>query len=123
MAVLKAEHCNRTYIAKDEDMNADFETDIIDFINMKVGSVQAIWKNNDALDGQLIVEASNIMEDPESFDEIEGGVYTMNDDGTRTKRRTKLFNLGQLGYRYVRVLYLKGTNTQGKITIVALGKK
>lgn len=119
---LEAISTNRTYLKKDASMAADFDSVIADFKDMKVGSIQVKWSGNDTFDGMVIVEASNVPEE-DWFDEVKGGTYILSDDGTRSKRKTKLFNLGVIGFRYARVLYFKGTNTTGTINVIALGKK
>jgi len=107
-------------------MATDFISDIIDWKEMPIGSIHAKWDANNALDGKIIVEASDVPID-DWFDEIQiceiNNEYVMSDDGTRGKKKTKMFNLGVIGYRYSRVKFSHGTNTAGTISIVALGKK
>ena len=124
MIAQTARNTHRTYLLKPVtgNMSIDQTSETIDFKEMVVGSVQAKWDGNNALTGKLVVEASNIDED-DWFDEIDCSEVTLDDDGTKAKRKTKLFNLGWLGYRFLRVRYFAGDNTQGTIQVIALGKK
>ncbi len=122
MPIVNAQNLNRAYLTKTGPMRADFVSDIVDFKDMQVGSIQVKWSGNDALDGEIFVEGSNVPED-DWFDEVNLGYKILDDDGTKGKRKNQLFNLGLLGFRYARVKYFKGANTTGEIEIIALGKK
>jgi len=68
------------------------------------------------------VYASN-WPDAATFAKLDCGAHVMDEDGSTGNEKTQMFNLGYLGYRYSLVKYLKGSNTQGTLTIIALGKK
>jgi hypothetical protein len=123
MTILTAQNVNRTYVAKNRAMNADFTSDIIDFKEMALGCVHVKWLGNDQEDGEIAVEASAVPDD-DWFDEVDHcPTFLPSTDLGRGAKQTKLFNLGVLGFRYARVKFYKGTNTIGTITIVAQGKK
>jgi hypothetical protein len=116
-------HRTRLKEATTNNMNADFISDVIDFKEMVVGSIQVMWDGNNADDATIVVEATNFVEHENSFDEIDCSEVTLDDDGSKAQRKTKLFNLGIIGWRYARVKYFHGSNTTGSISVWALGKK
>jgi len=123
MNIISARNVHRAYLLVEAPMGQDLISDIADFREMTIGSVQARWEDNDAADGKLILQASNVP-DEAWFDDMECADVILDDDNSQFgKRKTKLFNLSIIGFRYVRVRYLKGSNTQGKITVFAVGKK
>lgn len=123
-----ATNVNATKISWLQPMNADFTSDVIDFKEMTVGSIQFKWENNDALNGKIIIESSNI--DNEAwYGVVKGGIITLSEDGVTVdadgvlQKKCQTFNLGVIGYRYARLRYLKGANTAGTISFIGLGKK
>jgi hypothetical protein len=105
---------NRAYLFSDVSMASDQTSHIADFKEMVCGSIQAFWTGNDTIDGALSLEASC---DAEHWDQIKGSPTTID-----TPRLTKLWDLGMIGYRYVRVVYLHGTCSTGTLSAIAIGK-
>ena len=122
--VERARNIHRAYVIEEtsNNMSSDIVSDMIDFREMTVGSIQAKWSGNDAADGLLVVYASNIPDD-EWFAKINCGEHTMSGDGTAGNEKTAIFNLGSIGYRYMRVKYFQNSNTQGDLVVIGLGKK
>lgn len=122
MAVIQAKNCNRSYAAKNKSMSMDFISDVIDFHDMPMGSIQIIWSGvAGALDCSFKLYASNLPE-VSSFDidgtEIDGSeIIPHNNDGCRIWIRDRI------GFRYVMIRYTKNGTTDGSVDILAYGKK
>jgi len=124
-----AQNLHRVYIlgspTSGASMGSDQTSDLIDFKNMTTGSIQVKWEDQDADDGEIAIEVSNIPEE-EWFDEIHQCPAIMSETGSgRGNKQVKLFDLGNsmIGFRYARVKFYHGSNTTGTITAIALGKK
>ena len=106
------------------NMAASLTTKIVDFAEMSLGSVQAKWTGNNSSEGEIVCEVGNIPSD-EWFDEYGAcATYILADDGiSRGQKKNKIFNLGVLGFRYARIKYYKGANSQGTLEVIALGKR
>lgn len=123
MAILKAEHVNRTIIMQRVAGNmvpagATVDSDIADFRNMKVGYIQAWYKNNDTHDSSFEVFVS-AYPDPDSFGKYPDSLVIMDSDC-----QSLGWNINVLGFRYAFVRYYKGpTIAAGDMEIIAIGKK
>lgn len=103
-------------------MASDYTSDTIDFTYCMIGSVQITWTGNSASNGEIYLESS-LYDDDDWFDEIIGSAVTLSASGTgRGKKKTVLWSHESMGFRFVRVQYLKGSNTTGTFTIKAAGK-
>ena len=121
MAILNTTNCNRTYLAKDQPLTADFSSNIADFKDMPMGSVQLVWKDvTGTLDGQAILYASNLHEDTAFFDggEIDGAAINID-----SANGNQIWLRDRLAFRYLQVRFTKNGITGGTMDIVALGKK
>lgn len=114
-------NCNRSYAEKDKSLSADFVSNIVDFKDMPMGSVQLVWRNvTGVLTGEVKLYGSILHEDPSLFDggEIDGAVFSIG-----TANGNQLWSRDRLAFRYLQARYSKGGITGGTIDIVALGKK
>ena len=120
--VIQATNVNRSYAAKEKSLASDFETTVIDFKDMPMGSVHAIWSGvTGTLDGEFKIYASNFADiaafDPEGT-QIDGGEFVLhNTEGSRIWIRDRL------SFRYLLLRYTANGVTGGSVDIVALGKK
>lgn len=120
--ILEATNVNRSYAAKAQPLNADFASLVIDFKDMPMGSIHAVWAGvTGVLDGQFKIYASDFPE-ISSFDldgtQIDGGEFVIhNNNGSRIWIRDRL------SFRYALVRYTANGVTGGTVDIVALGKK
>lgn len=119
--ILAATNCNRTYIAKDLSLAADFHSKIADFRDMPMGSIQVLWRNvTGTLDGEISLHCSNLPEDDSFFDggDIDGGIIPIDSaSGSRMWLRDRL------AFRYLQARFTKNGITGGTVDIIALGKK
>lgn len=120
--IVEATNCNRTYAAKGRSLASDFTSDVIDFKDMPMGSVQILWDGIvGALDGTWKIYCSNLP-DISSFDAagtlIDGAEITPHGaSGARMWLRDRL------GFRYALLRWTAGSVTAGNCDIIALGKK
>jgi hypothetical protein len=98
-------------------MGNSLTSDIIDFRDMPIGSLQAVWGGVDAADGYFEAYASNFTEES-TFDTIKGSKQIVT-----TAAGSRVWNLGLIGFRYAVVKWFPGSVTAGSCLIVALGKK
>jgi hypothetical protein len=119
MSVKPCANVNRTVIKEvsPNNMASDFTSDIIDFRDMKVGSLQVLWEGANQTDGYFQVFTSDFSE-PDTFDDMDGSR-----EDVLTAKNSRVFNLGVLGFRYALVKWFHGSVTTGKCQIVAVGKK
>ena len=114
-------NCNRAYAAKNMPLDADFDSLVIDFKEMPMGSIQTIWRAAVGSGGLFNVYASNLP-DVASFDPegslIDGSEWTVhNADGGRIWIRDRL------AFRYALMRYTAGSMTAGNVDIIAIGKR
>jgi len=114
VAIISARNMNTAYIANGLSMAADFESDTADFLEMPIGCVQAWWSGNDAEDGTLELFAS--------ADGVHFASVVDSASDLVTPKKTKLWNLGVIGYQFVKVEYKAGSVSSGSIWIIAKGK-
>ena len=120
--IVEATNCNRTYAEKQKSLADDFESAVIDFKDMPMGSIQFIWSGiTGALDSVLKIYCSNTPElvgfDPDGT-QIDGAEFSPhNTDGARIWIRDKV------AFRYALVRYFKNGTTGGALDIIAIGKK
>ena len=122
MAILQATNCNRTYAAYLKSMAGDFDSDVIDFVDMPIGSVQILWAGGTGTpNGQVKLYASNFP-DLSTFDptgtEIDGAVMTLD-----AASGSRIWLRDRLAFRYLLARYTANGATGGAISIMALGKK
>lgn len=114
MTSKSARNIHRAYLFEDHNMGSSLISESADFKEMSMGSVQAFWTGNDATTGSLELEASD---DNIHWDNIEGSYRTL-----ANARLSWLWDLGVIGYRYVRLVYVKVDVTSGTLTAFAIGK-
>jgi len=114
MTSKSARDIHRAYLFEDHDMSVSLASGSADFKEMSMGSVQAWWTGNDATDGSIEVEASD---DNIHWDVILGSYRAVDNP-----RLTWLWDLGVVGYRYVRIVYAHGSITTGILNAFAIGK-
>ncbi len=119
--ILKAVNCNRTYIAKDVPLTADFYSKIADFLDMPIGAIQIFWRNvTGSFDGEITLHSSLIAENDSDFDggEIDGAIIPIvSANGNRMWLRDRL------AFRYLQARCVKNSITGGTLDIIAYGKK
>jgi hypothetical protein len=116
MEVKAVSNLNRTNIST-SNLTADFVSDVIDFRDMPIGSLQAVWNGANAADGYFEVYSSNFRE-LATFDNVRGSKEEVKvADGSR------VWNLGLIGFRSALVKWIHGSNTAGTCLVVAMGKK
>lgn len=119
--ILRATNCNRTYLAKGISLANNFSSDIADFADMPMGSVQLIWRNvTGTPNGIVTLYCSNLPEEEWFFDggEINGAVYNIN-----SAQGGNIWLRERLAFRYLQARYVKNGIAGGTLDIVALGKK
>lgn len=120
--IIEATNVNRSYAAKGQALAANFESLVIDFKDMPMAAIHAIWAGvTGVLDGQFKIYASNFPE-VTSFDldgtQIDGGEFVLhNANGSRIWIRDRL------SFRYALIRYTANGVTGGTVDIVAIGKK
>jgi hypothetical protein len=119
---LAATNCNRVFAAKAQSLAVDFVSEVIDFRDMPMGSVQARWVGvTGALTGAFTVLASNFPE-VDSFDlegcRIDGAEWTLH-----AVAGSRLWLRDRLAFRYALVAYKANGTTGGSVDLIALGKK
>lgn len=107
-------HLQRAYLCQGQSLGSSFISDIADFKEMVVGSVQAVWSGDDATTGELELWSSD---DGVHFDRIDGSLRDLNHPN-----KTRLWNLGVIGFRYLQLRYDAKTVTAGTLEAFALGK-
>ena len=98
-------------------MAVDVDSHIADFKEMSIGSVQAWWMGNDGNGGMIQVLVSNFPE-ASTFAPLPDSLASMDTD-----RKSILWNIGVLGFRYAFVRYTANGVTEGTLHISALAKK
>jgi len=121
--IVRARNTHRAQVLVDGDMSQDLVSKTIDFREMAIGSIQSHWEGNDEFDGELHFYGSNYPD--QFFSKLSCGYHVMDEDGSDAYDNAKCHipNLGVIGYRYMRVLYKKGSNTAGTLNIICIGKK
>jgi len=120
--IIEATNVHRAYAAKSKPLNADFNSHVIDFRDMPMGSIQFVWSGiTGDITGQFKIYASNFPE-ISSFDidgtEIDGSAFTIHNlNGSRIWIRDRL------AFRYALIRYVCNTTIDGIIDIIAIGKK
>jgi len=120
--VLKATNTNRTVIKSEVDgnMSSSFSSSIIDFHDMPIGYLQAVWKDVVGFgpDSGYFEAFASGFRNFNTFDYIRGSLERIEvADGAR------MWNLGVIGYRYAYVKFSPVNITDGTCTIIASGKK
>lgn len=123
VTIVQATNCNRSYAAKGESLGADFESLVIDFKDMPIGSIQARWSGATTPGGTFKTYVSNFP-DVASFDPL----GTELDCGTILVDRAAgstilLLNRDRVAFRYALVRYTAGSTVGGTVDLVAIGKK
>jgi hypothetical protein len=116
-------NCNRAYAAQGQSLAADFTSQVIDFHEMPMGSIQAVWRGASGapLDGTFRIYVSNLPE-LETFDPegclVAGAEFTVhNATGSRIWIRERI------GFRYALVRYTAGNMSDGVVDLVAIAKR
>lgn len=119
---VNATNCHRAYAATAKPMGADFESAVIDFQDMPMGSIQVVWQGAQApFTGVFTIYASNYP-DPSSFDEEGCKIDCSELDVTKTAG-SLLWIRDRLAFRYALVRYRSNLQVGGTADIIALGKK
>jgi hypothetical protein len=122
MHTVEATNCNRSFAAKDQALASSFNSLVIDFKDMPLGSIQFIWSGIiGTIDGTFKIYASNRPEvatfDPDGT-EIDGSSFVPhNASGSRIWIRDRI------GFRYALVRWTPNGVTAGTVDIIAMGKK
>ena len=113
-----ARNMQRAYLidAAAGNMAEGITSRVIDFKEMVIGSVQAVWAGADAQDGEITLWVSNLP-DPATFVPLDGGKRTLS-----VAPYSRMWQLGVIGYRYMMATYTPGANTMGTMFLFALGK-
>lgn len=120
--VLKATNTNRTVIKTlvDNNMSTSFSSSIIDFHDMPIGYLQAVWQDvaGYGQDSGYFEAFASGFRNFSTFDYIRGSM-----EGVETEAGSRMWNLGVIGYRYAYVKFTPVNITAGTCIIVASGKK
>jgi hypothetical protein len=119
VTVVKATNVNRTYAAKGQSLAAPFSSDIIDFMDMPMGSIQLDWLGAVGTGGSFKIFASNLPRD-DAFDKNEIDCSEMLIDAAAG---APIWIRDRLAFRYAQVRYTPNGTTGGTVDILALGKK
>jgi hypothetical protein len=111
-----ARNLQRSYLCQAAPLGVGFDSDVADFREMVIGSVQAWWSGNDTTSGEIELWASNVR-DPAMFARIDGSLRNLD-----SPRNAWVWNLGVIGYRYLMMVYTPHTTTTGVLTAFATGK-
>lgn len=98
------------------DLASDFISDLIDFKEMNSGTIQLVINGADANDGVFQLYQS-ILCDPSSFAKYPNGTLSMSGDCPNLAA-----NICCIPFRYMRLGYTRGSDTQGTVTIYARAK-
>ncbi len=120
--IIEATNVNRSYAAKAQSLASSFETSVIDFKDMPMGSIHFMWASaTGTIDGLFKIYASNFPE-VASFDvdgtEIDGSEFSLH-----AASGSRIWIRDRLAFRYALVRYTAGGVSGGAVDIVALGKK
>jgi hypothetical protein len=107
------------HVEKNKPMNADFDSGLMDFRDMPIGSIQAYWSGNDVNTGTVELYVSNLV-DENTFTAFPGSLQTM-DSGCQA--HMFLLSAGVIGFRYAKVRYKANGVSTGVMGVVAVGKK
>ena len=116
MTVLSTRNTSLIVGAKDKPLNANFISDIFDFKEMNIGSIQCVRIDGDANDGVFSLEISNIC-DEESFAPYPSSEVS----GCNERNIIWLFD--KIPFRFARLIYTAGTDTTGTVSVYGRGKK
>jgi hypothetical protein len=116
--IVTPRNINRAYILQDHSMAVAVDGttvvgNTVDFKEMVTGSVQADWDGADALTGEIKLFGSS---NGVRYSPIKGSRRVLDSGDSR------LWSLGVLGFRYLRVTYTPNGTTTGTLTVFALGK-
>lgn len=123
LQVCKATATNRTVIKELEasNMASSFTSLVIDFSDMPIGCLQAIWQgvsyDGDPAGANFKIKAS-CYRNLDTFDYVRGSL-----EDVTGENGARMWNLGVIGYRYALVEFTKGNILDGSCIIVASGKK
>lgn len=120
--IIEATNISRCYAAKAQSMGDNFESHIIDFKDMPMGSIHFLWSGIvGTIDCEFKIYASNIP-DINAFDllgtEIDCAGFI-----PHAESGSKIWIRDRLSFRYVLVRFTKNLVSAGSVDIVALGKK
>ncbi len=113
---------HRVYLIKEisGNMAADIDSIIVDIKDMPITFFQAIWTGvNVGGSGSLELEVS-AFDDANTMSPYPASIRTFPESPSK---KSLSWNIGFSGFRYARVLYRKGTITQGTLYVVGIGKK
>lgn len=99
------------------DMGDAWVSDVIDFKDMVIGSIQIYWSGVDAVDGSFTLKISNLPEG-DSFVPYETAVMTAD-----CNAHIFLLTSGFIGFRYAKIEYTPNSVSAGTAKIIAVGKK
>lgn len=121
--IVEATNCHRAYAAQGQALDGNFESKVIDFKDMPMGSIQVSWSGivGTFSDAAFKIYASNLPE-VSSFDpdgtEIDGATII-----PHAAAGSRIWIRDRLSFRYALIRFTKGSISAGQCDIVALGKK
>jgi len=120
---IEATNCHRAYAAQGVDASADFDSLIVDFKDMPMGSVHFFWRNlSGSLDASSFKLFASNLPDIEFFDP-EGTDIDGSEIVPHAANGSRIWIRDRLGFRYFLVRWTAGSVVSGEIDIVAIGKK
>lgn len=98
-------------------MGAQWSSQVMDFKDMVVGSIQMHWADVNAVDGSFALHISNINE-ADAFVPYETAVM-----GSECNAHIFLLTSGFIGFRYAKIVYTPNSVNAGTAKVIAVGKK
>lgn len=114
--IITARNTRLAVVAEGESLAEDFRSDIIDFKEMRAGSVQVVRTGGDKNDGDFIMYVSNLCAE-DTFALYPGSEINKKCDG-----QNLIWMLNDIPFRYAQIRYTAKTDTTGAATIYARGK-
>lgn len=121
---IEATNCNRSFAAKAQSLAAGFDSTVIDFKDMPLGSIHIFWSSvvgATPYTGAFKIYGSNRPE-VSSFD-LDGTLIDGAEITPHNANGSRLWIRERIGFRYALIRWTPGNVTSGTCDIIAIGKK
>lgn len=120
---IEATNCHRAYATKDEDASSNFNSQVIDFKDSPMGSIQFFWRDLvGSLDNSSFQLYASNLPDVSSFDLV-GTEIDCGEIIPHAANGSAIWIRDRIGFRYLMARWTAGDVVDGQIDIIAIGKK